>query len=308
MFFRRYFAISVASLIFSLAGWAHAEGAVSLNETLPEIVAGVTPEGWELFDEVLHFTPENLYEQINGRAELFLSYNVVSLTYAAFDDSNDSSLSINLSVYDMGTALNAFGVFSVERSLDETAVELEGEAYRSGANHYVRKGRYYLQAIATDNGKQAQKASREIAEKVSSRLKDTGEPVWGMSVFPVEGLVHDSLKYFLFDALGLEFMRNTFTALYRSDENLISTFISKRASVEEVQATFQAYSDFGKRYGKSSQKTTEHGTDFLICEMQRGYDVVAKKGTYLVGVTSIPDRVLAMQKAVELHQHCCFQP
>lgn len=308
MRFRQYFPIFMASVAFTFAGWIHAEGVVPSRETLQKIVAGATPAGWELYDEVLQFTPENLYEQINGRAELFLSYNVVSLTYAAFDDSNDPSSSVNLSVYDMGTILNAFGVFSVERSLGETQVRLEREAYRSGANHYVWKGQYYIRAIASDSGKQAQGASREIVERVSSQLKESDEEVWGVSAFPAEGLVHDSLKYFLVDALGLSFMRNTFTALYRSDGNEISTFISKRASEAEAHAAFQAYSSFGERYGKGSQKTTEHGVESLICAMQRGYDVVARKGPYLVGVTSVPDRAIAIQKAVELHRHCCSTP
>jgi hypothetical protein len=230
MRFRQNLLVSLVALSFTAAGWINAEVVVPPKEKLAEMVADAAPAGWELYDEVLQFTPDNLYEQINGRAELFLAYNVVSLTYATFDDSNNPSSSINLSIYDMGTPLNAFGVFSVERSPGEPQVDLGREAYRSGANHYVWKGRYYVQAIVSDSGKQTQEASWGLVQELSSQLKDTDEEVWGANVFPQGSLVSDSLKYFLVDALGLEFMRNTFTVLYQRDGIEIATFISKRAS------------------------------------------------------------------------------
>ncbi len=308
MLFRQNLLVSLVALAFTVAGWIHAEALVPPGGRLPEIVAAAAPAGWELYDEVLQFTPDNLYEQINGRAELYLSYNVVSLTCATFDESGDSSFSINLSIYDMGTTLDAFGVFSVERSPGEPQVELGRDAYRSGANYYVWKGQYYIRAIASDSVKQAQEAAWWIVRNVADQLKDMGGEVWGSNVFPPEGLVNDSLKYFLVDALGLEFMRNTFTALYQRDEIEISTFISKRASEAEALAALQKYSAFGKRYGKRIQRTTKNGTEFLICEMQRGYDVVTTKGTYLVGVTTVSGRTLALETAVELHRSCCSKP
>ena len=307
MLFRQNLLLSLVALSFTVAGSINAVVVVPPKEKLSEIVADAAPAGWELYDEVLQFTPDNLYEQINGRAELFLSYNVVSLTYATFDDSSNPSSSINLSIYDMGTTLNAFGVFSVERSLGEPQVDLGREAYRSGANHYVWRGRYYIQAIASDGGKLAQEASRGLVQELSSHLKDTGEEVWGANVFPSESLVSDSLKYFLVDALGLEFMRNTFTALYQRDGIEIATFISKRDSEAEAFAALEEYSAFGKRYGKRIQRSTANGVEFLICEMQRGYDVVATKGDYLAGVTAVPGQDLALKTAAELHQHCCFE-
>ena len=67
----------------------------------------------------MQFGPENLYEQINGRAEYYLAYDVIGMTFASFDKSTDNSIFINLSIYDMGTPTNAFGVFSGERPLED---------------------------------------------------------------------------------------------------------------------------------------------------------------------------------------------
>ena len=86
------------------------------NQSLPEIVTGFTPQGWQIFDEVKQFTPENLYEQINGRASFFLAYDMIRMTYVSFVNSDETAKFINLGIYNMGTPTNAFGVFSAERS------------------------------------------------------------------------------------------------------------------------------------------------------------------------------------------------
>lgn len=290
---------------FFLLARAQMEAKFLLASNLLETVSDLAPEGWELYDEVLHFTPDNLYEQINGRAELFLAYNVKSLTYATFDETRGGTSSVNLSIYDMGTALNAFGVFSVERSSGELPLQIGREAYRSGANHYVWKGQYYIKAIASDPGKKAQEAAWEIIHGASNQLSDSGEEIWGTGVFPQEDLVSDSIKYFLVDALGLDFLQNTFTALYLKDGTPLSAFISKTPSEAEALESMRLYSAFGERYGQSTETTRERGFGFLICEMQRGYDVVAVKGVYLIGVTSVPNREQALRRALELRQNCC---
>ena len=86
------------------------------------MVESLTPTGWELYDKVLQFIPENLYQHINGRAEYYLAYDVVGLTFANFEKSTDKNVFIHLSIYDMGTPTNAFGVFAGERPLEAQRV------------------------------------------------------------------------------------------------------------------------------------------------------------------------------------------
>ena len=59
-------------------------GQTIASKSLPVMVTGSTPKGWQIFDEIKQFTPENLYEQINGRAAFFLAYDMIQLTYVSF--------------------------------------------------------------------------------------------------------------------------------------------------------------------------------------------------------------------------------
>ena len=65
---------------------------------------------WKWDGDPQYFYSENLYEYINGSADLYNSYGfqeLVTINYAANEDQY-----VILDIYDMGTSLNAFGIFS----------------------------------------------------------------------------------------------------------------------------------------------------------------------------------------------------
>ncbi len=76
-------------------------------------------EGWTRAGEVRMYGADNLWEYIDGAAELFVEYGVQSCATA---DLSSGDLTVTVDVYDMGTPLDAFGVYSRERSGDAIAV------------------------------------------------------------------------------------------------------------------------------------------------------------------------------------------
>ena len=71
-------------------------GQIIASQSLPVMVSGSTPKGWQIFDGVKQFTPEYLYEQINGRASFFLAYDMIRVTYVSFVDQDGVEKFINL--------------------------------------------------------------------------------------------------------------------------------------------------------------------------------------------------------------------
>ncbi len=280
---------------------------LSLKSLTPKI-RELTPAGWKLYDdEVLHFTPDNLYEQINGRAEYFLAFDMVSMAYATFEGGDNVNQYLNVSIYDMGIPRNAFGVFSGERSKEASPVPLGREAYRSQANYYIWQGQYYIQIIASDATKELRNISRKIAGKIVEFLPDSGESVWGLSKLPKSGLVPNSVQFFLVDAMGLDFMHNTYTAQYHFgvlqgqddksalDENqkknsVYTVFLSRCNSQESAQERISKYRDFFDRYGKETQVIQVDGVEILSCNVGGKYDLVFQKKNLVAGITSIENR------------------
>ena len=183
-------------------------GQIIASQSLPVMVAGSTPKGWQIFDEVKQFTPENLYEQINGRAAFFLAYDMIRMTYVSFVNSEKASQFINLSIYNMATPTNAFGVFSAERSQGDSPLDLGRASYRTDANYFAWKGQYYIQIISSEATDEFQRIGMDLARKVTDFLLDSGEQVWGLTALPLTDRMPESVQYFKVDAMGLDFMRN----------------------------------------------------------------------------------------------------
>jgi hypothetical protein len=266
---------------------------------LSELFASLAPEGWVIYDQVDQFTAENLYERINGRAELYLSYDVVSLTTATFEDKTDIGRFIELSVYDMGNSTNAFGIFSVERFQGDPSLDLGRISYSSESNIYVWKGKYYITVVVSESTEEFEQISLDLASKVAAALIDSGEPVWGLSALPQDNLISDSVQYFRIDAMGLDFMQNTYMAEYLKGETSFKAFISQQPSTEFAHDLVERYAEYCQDYGQGFKRTIKNGAEFVLCDMGATFDVIFRKGRIVSGVISINHQVSALEIAYD---------
>jgi len=264
---------------------------------LSEMVAALAPDGWKLAGDLREFTAVNLYEQIDGRAELYLSYDVARLTFASFEERAETRRFVDLSIYDMGSPTNAFGIFAVERSRDEPSVDFGRAGYRSGANYYVWKGQYYIQVIASDATDLMQRIGFDLAGQATDLLVDSGEPVWGLTSLPHDGLVPGSIRYFKVDAMGLDFLRDTYTAEYHHGDDTVTAFLSRQDSVQAAKDVVNRYIEFAEQYGQGSERASGDDVAFVVCTMDDAYDVIFQKSLLIGGVTSVGDKSLAVKAA-----------
>lgn len=278
-----------------------AEGVEAARGSLSATLSGLTPEGWRLYDDrALRFTAENLYEKIDGRAEFYLAYDMVEMTFASYERDAQGGQFVDISVYDMGTPTRAFGVFSGERTRGAPPLQLGREAYRTGANYYIWKGQYYVQIVASDTTNELQDHGLDMAREVTGILRDDGQPVWGLEALPQEDRVPGSEQYFLVDAMALDFMQNTYTAEYTKSGTLVTAFLSRRDSPESARDAVDRYIEHAERYGDGVERLTVDGVGLVTCDMGGNYDVVFRNGALVGGVTGVEDRALAIQTAVDL--------
>lgn len=268
--------------------------------SLANKIATLAPSGWEMDDSVQIFTAQNLYQHINGRAELYLSYDVNNLTTVTFEKKSDIGEFIELSIYDMNTTTNAFGIFSVERSLGEIYLDLGRESYRSGSSIFIWQDRFYTTIVTSDISDKLLPLSLELAQKAMALLPDSNEPIWGLSALPPKNLIPDSVKYFKVDALGLDFMQNTYTAEYRKDKIEIMVFLSQQDSPDSARNSIARYSEYAERYGLGSRSITKDSVEYVLCDMNGSFDVIFQKGSLVGGVQSVAKESMALEAAAEL--------
>ena len=111
---------------------------------------GLISEGWQEGD-VSRFTWDDLYVKINGREGFYKSYGFQALTFISLSLVDDPTTSIDIELFDQGSAANALGTYAGERP-----EEIEADSDDNGMFHrdrnalYITRGQYYIRAIGSD--------------------------------------------------------------------------------------------------------------------------------------------------------------
>ncbi|MEE9464267.1 MAG: DUF6599 family protein, partial [Candidatus Neomarinimicrobiota bacterium] len=88
-----------------------------VSPALAQLMPG-TVEDWQTGRADKIYNRENLYEYINGGAELYLSYGFLQMISRTYTKSGKPDIVVD--IFDMGSSRNAFGVFSHSREAIES--------------------------------------------------------------------------------------------------------------------------------------------------------------------------------------------
>lgn len=260
----------------------------------------LAPAGWKPMGNVMQFTADTLYEKIDGRADQYIDYKFVRLTCVSLVNAQDSKQFIDVYLYDMGRPAQAFGVFSVERSEGLPAVSLGREGYRAEASYFFWKGRYYLQLLASGKGAELAQVGLNVARTLEKRLKDDGEPLWGLKALPEKDRIPGTVQYFVVDAMSLDFMKETYIAQYLKGGARVTAFLSQKPSPEAAVKTLGSYEAYLKNSGKVIGKQEIDTYTLLTGDMGGTFDAVFRKGRLIGGVTMVETRSIAEKAALDL--------
>lgn len=149
------------------------------------------PTEWNTLVPDKLYSPDDLYQYINGGAELYLSYNMKEVASRIIEKDDNE---IRIEIFDMKEARNAFGVFSHTRTSNEHKYG-QGSQYFTGSLIFW-KGNYFITLTANDENEDILKAIHEIATQIDSQINATGELPGILELMPKTGLVQDGFMYF----------------------------------------------------------------------------------------------------------------
>lgn len=255
-------------------------------------------EGWGEPADTASFTPENLYVKIDGRADAYLSFGVVGMTFGAYVHDSNKERTMDVYWYDMGTAQNALGIFQAEMDTHAPKVDVGKEGYQSGGAIFFRKGGSYVQLLPSvqDDGEVAMTLARAIADTIESDDSDD----WALKVMPAKNRDDSSLSFLTDTVFELEFLQNVFTVNYDYDGQRILAFVHQAddaAAAEKLKSQYEAFfSDFGSIVWRSEDTAKR----IVAGDVAGVTDVIFVKGRYLAGVAQADDVELAKQAAAWL--------
>jgi hypothetical protein len=177
----------VTAMILAVGVTSMSSPSTDLTSLLPDDIGG-----WRTAGDDQAFTPENLFDYINGGAELYLSYGfnqVLSRTY-----SNPDRPDIIADIFDMGSSQNAFGVFSHSREIVDDAIG-QGSQYTSGLMLFW-KDRYYVSILASPETAETKEAVFELARHIDNAIPGEGPLPGILDLLPQDSLDNASVRYF----------------------------------------------------------------------------------------------------------------
>jgi hypothetical protein len=250
---------------------------VSLKTLLPQ------PGDWELTEEPETYMPDNLFEYINGAAEIYLSYDFQELIVAQYKKEGDEA-NISVEIYDMSGTENAFGIYGAERFPDNTFISMGTQGYLDGETLNFLVGQYYVKLMGFECGEMAEKYLRTFGEDITGRVADKGGFPDLLSVFPAEGRVANSEKYSLRNFMGYSFLRNGYMAEYNLDGMEFNCFLINAGSETEAREMVTNYLE-----RKKEQGVTEIKEGFRIKDKYYHNIYISRVDNVVCGAINIKD-------------------
>jgi hypothetical protein len=148
---------------------------------------------WAADGPVRTFTGRDLFSYIDGAAEVYLAYGFSHVTTRRY--TREGWPRIAADVFDMGSAADAFGVFSFERMGPEAGVG-QGSEYGGGMLRFW-KGRYFACVSCPKESPEVRETVMGLGKAIAAQLP---APRAGLPrvvrLLPTQGLQADRVRFF----------------------------------------------------------------------------------------------------------------
>ena len=259
------------------------------------------PSELKEFGPAESFTPDNLYDKIDGKAELYLAAGVVAMHCQRFALKTADDQWLEWFVYDMGALPQAFSVFSTQRRTEGETLDLTDYAYRTQNAVYFVAGSNYVEAVASSANEPLMNATLELAKRFVAASPTSSERLPEFEIFPPENLVPGSQTLQSTDAFGFDQFKNVFTAQYRAHDADVMAFVTSGSTAEAAAALSAAYRSFLLANGGKEIEAPASSLGKPV-EIMGSVELVFSKGKFVAGVHSAPSVNVAVELASRLSE------
>lgn len=252
-----------------------------------KVRASLFPEvaGWKQSGEIQTFSRADLFEYIDGGADLYLKYDFQELKVVEYR--NDQNASVTIEAYRHKTPVDAFGIYSQERLSSANIVEVGAQGYlEQGVLNFLAAD-FYVKMSSINVGPDDQKVLLAFAKKMAGNLGGKGSLPPILSSFPSEGKRKNSEKFIAGEFLGYSFFHSGFTADYELSGRKFQLFVIAGADPNDCRTMIQAY----LKHAGNPQTKVEEGR-YQLQDPYHGAMDFYWKGKYIWGALGLDDEPL----------------
>ena len=248
----------------------------------PEIV------GWKISKDIQIYNSENLYEYIDGAAELYLSYDFQELLVAEY--ANEGGSSVIIEVYRHGTPVHAFGIYSRERPVDGEYLKIGSQGYIEAPVLNFLVGNAYVKMFVYDIKDNVRGVLRTFALKIAESYGGSAELPEILKCFPERGKIANSEKFIANGLLSHEFLHTGFTAGYKDAEREFELFIIEGKDSKDCDEMLRQYMKLTGYPWDGFKKDT-----CTLPDPYHGSITLSRRGKYIWGVKGLDDKEMRLK-------------
>lgn len=247
-----------------------------------QLVSGTEPRNypkigqWKPAREIPSYTPENLFDYINGASELYLAYDFQQLDVVYYK--NRKKQEITVEVYTHASPLCAFGIYSQERSADGQYLDLGAESYISGNYLFCLTGNHYIKLYSYDLTDEVESVLTGITKTLIDFLQSENVMPRELSLFPDKNRVPYSIQFIAKNMLGYSFFRSGFQADYQLNGQKCRVFFIKSESIKATNDLFDQYLNYIRHLPR-----IPGSNEYKITDPYHGEGVIRKYKHYVFG-------------------------
>ena len=239
-------------------------------------------DGWKQAGQPQTFSPDTLYEYIDGGADLYLKYEFQELRVAEYQ--NDKKASVTVEVYRHRDSNHAFGIYSQERLSNASFMDIGAQGYsEAGVLNFI-KGAYYVKLSSDNAGADDQEILLAFARRLSQEVEGQASLPGVLSSFPPEGKRKNSEKFIAKDFLGYSFLHSGFTADYELSGKKYQIFVIEGENQADCRAMLGEY----LKQVETLEKNVVEGSHRLKDRYHGELDLFWK-GKYIWGTVNLGD-------------------
>jgi uncharacterized protein (DUF1330 family) len=205
---------------------------VSQEVTFPAL------QGYKIITDYPVYTPDNLWDFIDGAAEIYLSYNFENLHVGEYKKGKNV---IKLEIYRHKDNIQAFGIYSAERSPTFSFINIGAQGYQTDGSLNFFKGKFYVKMRTYSKSEKILQSLKALALKVADMLQGESSMPKALTEFPDMGKKKNEETYIRESVLGHEFLQGAFRALYEVGNTIFSIFIIDKNSPDESRLVVTKY-------------------------------------------------------------------
>ena len=149
-----------------------------INKLLPDSKAC---NGWQKDGEAETYNAANLYDFIDGGADIYLEYGFVQAITQEYQKDN---FVVTIDIFQMKSAEAAYGIYSSIRNKDDQQLAIGAEGILTDYQVTFRQDCYFVVVTGYDKEEKTQNALKLLGESVSNKIPPSSEKPSQLSLLP----------------------------------------------------------------------------------------------------------------------------